>query len=164
MVRQRLRLRPRTWDAYRLTIDTYIAPTMSHHKLDALGPAAIEQLYGDLIDHGGRHDRPLSLATIRHVHGVLHKALADAVRVDILSANPADRVALPRHDLRGDAPATVQAWTADEARRFLQRTRADQHAALWAVASALACGAVNCSVCGGATSTSTTGWSPSPAR
>jgi len=134
MVRQRLRLRPRTWDAYRLTIDTYIAPALGRVPLDALGPAAIEQLYGELLDHGGRGDRPLSLATIRHVHGVLHKALADAVRVELLPTNPADRVALPRHDLRDRAPATVQAWTAEEARRFLRHTRDDVHGNLWAVA------------------------------
>ena len=134
MVRQRLRLRPRTWDAYRLTIATYITPTLGDVALPELGPAAIERLYGELLDHGGRNDRPLALATIRHVHGVLHKALADAVRTDLLAANPADRVALPRRDLRDDAPATVQAWTAEEARRFLQQTRDDQHAALWAVA------------------------------
>lgn len=113
MVRQRLRLRPRTWDAYRLTIDTYIAPTLGDVPLHALGPAAIEQLYGELLDHGGRGDRPLSLATICHVHAVLHKALADAIRMDLLPSNPADRVALPRRDLRDDAPATVQAWTAE---------------------------------------------------
>jgi integrase len=65
---------------------------------------------------------------------VLHKALADAVRTDVLAANPADRVALPRRDLRDDAPATVQAWTTDEARRFLDQTRNDQHTDLWAVA------------------------------
>jgi integrase len=134
MVRQRLRLRPRTWDAYRLTIATYIAPTLGDVELAELGPAAIEHLYGELLDHGGRNDRPLALATIRHVHGVLHKALADAVRTELLSANPADRVALPRRDLRDDGPATVQAWTAEEARRFLHQTRGDQHGALWAVA------------------------------
>jgi integrase len=134
MVRQRLRLRPRTWDAYRLTIATYIAPALGDVALPELGPAAIERLYGELLDHGGRTDRPLALATIRHVHGVLHKALADAVRTDLLAANPVDRVALPRRDLRDDAPATVQAWTAEEARRFLHQTRGDQHANLWAVA------------------------------
>jgi integrase len=134
MVRQRLRLRPRTWDAYRLTIATYIAPTLGDVPVPELGPAAIEHLYGELLDHGGRNDRPLALATIRHVHGVLHKALADAVRTDLLAANPADRVALPRRDLRDDAPATVQAWTAEEARRFIHQTCNDEHATLWAVA------------------------------
>ena len=134
MVQQRLRLQPRTWDAYRLTVDAYIAPTLAEISLDALGPAAIEQLYGELLAHGGRGDRPLSLATIRHVHAVVNKALADAVRMDLLVSNPADRVTLPRRDLRGDAPATVQAWTAEEARGFLRRTRDDVHASLWAVA------------------------------
>lgn len=134
MVRQRLRLQPRTWDAYRLTIATYIAPTLGDVTLDALGPGAIEQLYGELLDHGGRGDRPLSLATIRHVHAVLHKALADAVRIELLPSNPADRVALPRRDLRDDAPATVQAWTVEEARRFLRHTHGDDHGTLWAVA------------------------------
>jgi integrase len=124
----------RTWDAYRLTIDTYLAPTLGDVPLEALDPGRIEQLYGDLVHHGRRNGRPLALGTLRHIHAVLRKALADAVRLDLLQMSAADRVALPRHDLRGDAPATVQAWTAEEARRFLGRTSDDVHAGLGAVA------------------------------
>ncbi|HSJ43872.1 MAG TPA: tyrosine-type recombinase/integrase [Euzebyales bacterium] len=134
IARQRLRLQPRTWDAYRQTIDAYLAPALADVALADLKPTRLDELYGELIDHGGRRGRPLSLATIRYIHGVLHKALADAVRLDLLPANAADRVALPRHDLRDDAPATVQAWNDEEARRFLQGTRDDVHASLWAVA------------------------------
>lgn len=134
MVRQRLRLQPQTWEAYTLTIRVYLAPTLGDLPLERVNPARLEQLYGELLDHGGRNGRPLALATIRYIHGVLHKALADAVRIGTLVANPADRVALPRHDPRDTAPATVHAWTAEQARHFLDLTRDTEHGALWATA------------------------------
>jgi integrase len=132
---QRLRLQPSTWHAYRQTVDGYLVPSLGDTTLDDLDPRQLERLYVDLLDHGGRSGRRLSLTTIRYVHAVLHKALADAVRTGVLATNVSDRVALPRHDpRRSDVGDGLNVWNAAQVRTFLDITRDDMHHNLWAVA------------------------------
>ena len=59
----------------------------------------VSALYRTLLDGGGRAGRPLSATTVRLVHRVLHKALADAVAAAQLPANPLAGVRPPRMDL-----------------------------------------------------------------
>jgi integrase len=132
---QRLRVQPSTWDAYRQTIASYLGPALGETALDDLDPRQLERLYVDLLDHGGRNGRRLALSTIRYAHAVLHKALADAVRTGVLQANVGDRVALPRRDPRhSNSDERLHVWTAAQVRHFLDLTRDDQHANLWATA------------------------------
>lgn len=130
---QRLRLQPVTWNAYRQTIACYLAP-IGGTPLEELEPRQFEYLYADLLDHGGRNGRPLALRTIRYIHAVLHKALADAVRTGRIEANVSDRVALPRRDPRRNGLDPIQVWTADQVRAFLSLTCNDPQRELWAVA------------------------------
>jgi integrase len=136
LARQRLRLQPSTWDAYRLTLDCYLIPALGSELLESIDPMRLEQLYIDLLDHGGRNGRSLSIGTIRYIHAVLHKALADAVRTGLLADNASDRTTLPRIDPRADSrPASgIRVWTAAQARRFLESTARDRHGDLWAAA------------------------------
>jgi integrase len=60
------------------------------------------------------------------VHGVLSKALADAVRWRLVGRNPATDVELPRRD-----PPAPRAWSAEQVDRFLERAEAEPLAALW---------------------------------
>jgi integrase len=133
---QRLRLQPSTWDAYRQTVDCYILPAVGSELLESIDPLLLEQLYVDLLDHGGRGGRSLSIGTIRYVHAVLHKALADAVRTGLLADNAGDRATLPRIDPRADSRSAsgIRVWTAAQARRFLESTARDRHGDFWAAA------------------------------
>jgi integrase len=132
---QRLRLQPATWDAYRQTIACYLAPALGDTPLDDLDPTLLERMYAGLLDHGGRGGRRLALGTIRYIHAVLHKALADAVRTGLLQTNVSDRAALPRRDPeRTDLDDRLRVWTATQVRSFLRLTRDDPHHGLWAVA------------------------------
>jgi integrase len=132
---QRLRLQPATWDAYRQTIACYLAPAIGDTTLDQLHPTQIERIYAGLLVHGGRGGRRLALATIRYIHAVLHKALADAVRTGLLQTNVSDRAALPRRDPeRTNLDDRLRVWTAAQVRSFLRLTRDDPHHNLWAVA------------------------------
>lgn len=59
---------------------------------------------------GGRSTRParpLSPATVRRTHGVLHAALERAVRLDLIQANPAARVRLPTQAKQAPAVDTA---------------------------------------------------------
>ncbi len=58
---------------------------------------AIQQFYQEKAKNG-RLDRPggLSAKTLRNMHNMLHKALNQAVYLDMISKNPADFVVLPK--------------------------------------------------------------------
>jgi integrase len=132
---QRFRLQPGTWGAYRQTIACYLAPAFGDTPLDGLDPMLLEQMYAGLLVHGGRGGRRLALGTIRYIHAVLHKALADAVRTGLLQTNVGDRVALPRRaPERTNLDDRLRVWTAAQVRSFLRLTRDDPHHDLWAVA------------------------------
>lgn len=68
----------------------YIVPALGRQRLARLTPLHVQTLYSDLLDDG------LSPATVNRVHAVLHKALEDAMRLDLIPRNVADRVTAPR--------------------------------------------------------------------
>lgn len=83
------RLAPNTIRGYRVNIDKHIVPYIGQIRLDALKPSDIQGLYSKLLAQG------LSGTTVRYVHNNLHRALAVAVRQQVMSRNPADCVEPP---------------------------------------------------------------------
>jgi integrase len=83
----------------------------------------IQRLWGEKLECGS------SPMTVRHLHAVLHKALEDALRLNLVQRNVADLVSLPRiakHEMKALAP--------DQARALLDAARGDRLEALYAVA------------------------------
>jgi integrase len=115
-----------TWMGYRDICEAYIIPHLGHIRLQALNRDDVDRLYDALEESGGRRGRGLAPTTIANVHGVLHKALADAVKRGKLGRNVADAV---------DAPSPVKAettvWTVAELRHFLTHVRNDALYAAW---------------------------------
>ena len=110
-----------TIDTARVHLDVYLVPRIGHLKLRDLKRARIGALYQDLVEHGrtgagGRQsaDRRLSAKTVRNIAGTLHKALDDAVRLDILPTNPADNVDLPKWER-----PELQTWDSAQVAQFL---------------------------------------------
>ena len=122
-----------TIDTARVHLQVYLLPRIGHLKLRELKRARIGALYLDLRQNGrtgaGRTDnRPLSPKTVRNIAGTLHKALDDAVRLDILPTNPADHVDLPKWER-----PELQTWDARSLAQFLlhcEQTH-DPLSALW---------------------------------
>jgi integrase len=119
----RTTLKPSTAHGYKGVIDRYIKPVIGGVPLADLRPAHLNALYAQLVDRG------LSPRTCRTVHVVIRRALADAVRDGALPRNVAVAAALPRV---GHVEQT--AWSADEARAFLDATADDPHHTLFVVA------------------------------
>ena len=98
-------VKPRTLESYRAIIDKHLKPAFGAVKLTTLTTPAIQALYNRKKD--------LSAKSIRNVHGVLHKALEQAVDIDYIHANPASKCKLPRvekADIKPlDIPDTLQA-------------------------------------------------------
>ena len=88
-------VKPRTLDSYRTTVDTHLKPAFGAVKLDALATHEIQRFYNSLQKGQGPR-QPLSPKTIRNIHGVLHKALQQAVELSYLRSNPATACKLPR--------------------------------------------------------------------
>jgi len=66
----------------RSIVDCHLRPHLGHLDLAKLNTADIDDFYGHLLRAGGREGRPLVPGTVARVHGVLHRALAQAVRWD----------------------------------------------------------------------------------
>lgn len=88
----------RTKEQYEMQIRVHIKPAIGAVKLSALTPVMIQKLYNDIQRKG------LSPKTIKNLHGVLHKALAQAVRLGFLRSNPASASILPRINKAGIKP------------------------------------------------------------
>jgi integrase len=74
-------------------------------------------------------ERGLSARSIRYTHAVLRSALKQAVRWNLILANPADGVDLPRQDGRGVAVLSLE-----QARTFIKAIAGHEYETLFALA------------------------------
>ena len=88
-------VKPFTVRSYSDQIRNHIKPALGSVKLEALNAHTIQEFYNSL--GAEREGKPgLSPKTVKNVHGVLHKALQQAVKIGYLRFNPADACELPR--------------------------------------------------------------------
>jgi integrase len=73
----------------RSIIDRHLAPGLGSVGVRDLTTVAIDDFYSRLRTDGRHDGKPLSTGTVRRVHGVLHRALAQAMRWDWIWINPA---------------------------------------------------------------------------
>ncbi|MBD3147866.1 site-specific integrase [Microbispora camponoti] len=125
-------VKPKTLAGYRVMIRLYIEPNIGKMRLQALRPATLTKLYRDLLTTGRKNGKGLAPNTVKHVHTVLRKALADAVLVDeILPNNPAERAKLPR--VQVTEPGGV--WTPAQLRQFLDTAKSHRLFAFFRLAA-----------------------------
>jgi integrase len=91
-----LKLSPKTAERYRQLIDCQIVPHLGAHPLQKLKAAHVAAWHAVLLREGGKGCSPLMARTVGHAHRVLHKALADAARYELLTRNPAALVSPPK--------------------------------------------------------------------
>lgn len=89
-------LSPTTMEEYDRLIEKIVVPQLGSTKLRALRPAQLDALYARLLAKGGVKGKPLSPATVHHVHRLLHRILRQGVRWGWLVANPAANATPPR--------------------------------------------------------------------
>ncbi len=115
-----------TWATYRLYIEVYIVPIIGALPLQKVTADALDALYDQLEESGGKEGKGLSAKTVVNVHGVLHKAFEDAVKRGKILTNPAQAVDAPR----AQRPAH-KIWTVEQLRTFLEHVRQDRLYAAW---------------------------------
>jgi len=119
-------VKPSTHELYSTLVRAYIAPRIGGTRLQDVTASDINVLYADLLASGGEGGRPLSAKAVGNVHGVLHRALRDAVRWEMVTRNVVDAADPPRL-----ASSTVQAWTAENVAAFLNHSTDDRLGPLW---------------------------------
>jgi integrase len=119
----RPRLRPTTWNSYRQSV-AHIKGRIGAVPLQSLAPLEVENLYKQLLATRGRNGRLLSPKTVRGIHVVLRKALADAERLGLVVRNAAAAAKPP-------VPAKYEhtTWTAEQLAQFLDSIEDERLAA-----------------------------------
>jgi integrase len=83
-------IRVNSYRIYRQLFDNHILPTLGHHQLQKLSPQHIDELYAV------KRKEQYAAETIRAMHRLLHRALQDAVRWNLVATNVCDKVTPPR--------------------------------------------------------------------
>ena len=88
-------LKPHSIKSYKTQINNHIKPVLGAIKLILLNTVEAQSFYNQLLK-GTEDTKPLSPKTIKNVHGVLHKALEQAVEIGYLRYNVTNACKLPR--------------------------------------------------------------------
>jgi integrase len=89
-------LSAKTIERYRQLAEQQIMPHLGNTTLQKLRPLHVSEWHGKLLTSGGKDGKPLSARTVGHAHRVLHRALARASAVEIVSRNVAAVIKPPK--------------------------------------------------------------------
>lgn len=120
-------VKPSTVCAYKTTIKTHLKPGLGATRLDALDTQLIQSFYNGLLKPTKQREA-ISPKTVKNVHGVLHKALQQALVNGYIRLNPTDGCVLPRIEKKQVKPLDEDQITA-----FLKAIRGHQFEQLFIV-------------------------------
>ena len=104
-------VKPSTKEQYSYNIRRHIIPSLGAIKLSKLTSPMIQRFYNKSLE-------TLSPKSVRNIHGILHKMMAQAVKVRYIPINPCDACeppTVPRKE--------IQPLTPEQASRFLQEIK-----------------------------------------
>lgn len=120
---KRSTVRPSTWLSYSVNVRRHVLPRVGRVPLTKLGPQDLQKLYADALASG------LSSTSVRHIHAMLHAALAQAESWGLIARNVARLVQPPRA-----ARKETRTLTDEQARTLLESARSSRLEALYVVA------------------------------
>ncbi|MCP4308844.1 MAG: site-specific integrase [bacterium] len=127
-------VKPSTFESYRRNMGHHVLPTLGGRSIRDIGPNQLNALYTELLTSGRRNGPGgLSPKTVRYIHTIVHKALADAVDAGLLVTNVAERAKPPRP--RAAAPTALRFWMPEELRCFLDLVAEHRLEAAWHVSA-----------------------------
>jgi integrase len=116
-------VRPTTQRRYGDMVKQHVIPQIGRVQLSKLSPLDIQRLYAIKLKAG------LSPTTVNLLHCVLHRALKQAVRWDLITRNVSEAVDPPR-----EATPEYVTWNQSQVNKFLTTTSQHELAALWRLA------------------------------
>jgi len=96
-------LRQTVYESYAVIVRLHLKPTLGGILLQALRPEMVQHLYNEKAASG------LSPATVRRIHQVLHGALKQAVRNQLVTRNVSECAILPKPQQQREIRALTQA-------------------------------------------------------
>jgi integrase len=118
----RASIRIRTYERYEQYVRIHLIPSLGKIKLQKLTALHIQNLYTEL-------GRRLSSSTLNALHAMLHKALEDALKWELVARNVSDAVTVPRRAHYETKPLSIE-----QAKSLLETARGDSLEALWVLA------------------------------
>jgi integrase len=116
-------VRIRTYERYEQLVRLHLVPTIGRIPLQKLTPQQVQSLYTQKLKDG------LSQTTVNTLHAMLHKALEDALRWNLVARNVCDAVSPPRRNRYEIQPLTVE-----QAQQFLAAAHGHPLEALFVIA------------------------------
>lgn len=116
-------LRPESYRRYRESCELHLVPELGRVPLTRLTPVEVQTAYARLRVKG------LSGTTLQLIHGVLHKALSDAMRWNMVTRNVSNLVDAPRR-----TTPEMRTLTPEEASRLLAAAQGDALEAFYVLA------------------------------
>ena len=113
--------------AYQSSIKTHIKPRLGAVRLDALTTHMIQTFYNGLMETTTDHNA-VSPKTVKNIHGILHKALRQAVACGCMRTNPTVNCILPRIEKRD-----IQPLDENEIKLFLKAMKGHRFEMLFTV-------------------------------
>ena len=108
-------VKPSTFEGYERMVRNHIKPELGHSKLKILIPDHVQYFYQRKLDTG------LAPGTVRLMHGILHKALEQAVKWGTIPRNVCKAVTPPKPN-----PEEIRPLDAEDAKRFLHAANGDR--------------------------------------
>ena len=120
-------VKPWTAVKYKSNINIHITPALGAIRLDALTTPMIQRFYNSLCE-GRDGQKPLAPKTLKNLHGVLHKALQQAVDVGYIRINPTCACKIPHVD-----KPEINPLDSEEIRQFLEAIKGHRFETLYTV-------------------------------
>lgn len=120
-------VRPSTLQSYRTVIQNHLKPYLGEYQLTELLSRHIDQW------HKTMQAGNLTHRTLVYAHHLLVAALNHAVRLELLTCNPAEKIKLPRRVI---PKAEMNVWTPEQVATFLNATQEHRLYALFYLALA----------------------------
>ena len=112
-------LRESSFNRYKEQFTAHVIPVVGTRRLDRLTPQDVQELYSRRLNAGA------APATVELLHNMLHRAMRDAVRWNLILHNPCDLVDAPK----GKKPE-MRTLSPEEAGRFVAAVKEDRFEAL----------------------------------
>src|ERR671933_730117 len=116
-------VKPSTYESYERVVRNHIKPALGSRKLKNLAPDHVQYFYQSKLDAG------LAPGTVRLMHGILHKALEQAVKWGAVPRNVCKAVTPPKPN-----PEEIRPLDAEQAKRLLMEARGNRLEALYVLA------------------------------
>lgn len=126
----RVRVRQNTFEGYQRIVNSHLKPAIGAIKINELRPSHVQKMLNEKLEKGNkRTGGPLGPRQVEYIYAVLHMALGQAVKNNMITRNICDAVDKPQKVKTEFIP-----WTAEQTNHFLASVKNERLFPLYMVA------------------------------